>query len=95
MNRVVISFGEFLSFADEFADRLDALNVPEDVAAEIPVILRWTRTATARYLCLSRCAIREVVAVCSDTYRLKDLLDGLQTVKDQLEMMGYPYPRQR
>lgn len=28
----------------------------------------------------------------SDTYRLKDLLDGLQTVKDQLEMMGYPYP---
>ncbi len=38
MNRVVISFGEFHSFADEFADRLDALNVPEDVAAEIPVI---------------------------------------------------------
>lgn len=38
MNKVVISFGEFLSFADEFADRLDALNVPEDVAAEIPVI---------------------------------------------------------
>jgi len=30
--------------------------------------------------------------VYSDTYRLKDLLDGLQTVKDQLEMMGYPYP---
>lgn len=30
--------------------------------------------------------------MCSDTYRLKDLLDGLQTVKDQLEMMGYPYP---
>lgn len=28
----------------------------------------------------------------SDTYRLKDLLDGLQAVKDQLEMMGYPYP---
>ena len=28
----------------------------------------------------------------SDTYRLKDLLDGLQTVKAQLEMMGYPYP---
>lgn len=28
----------------------------------------------------------------SDAYRLKDLLDGLQTVKDQLEMMGYPYP---
>lgn len=28
----------------------------------------------------------------SDTYRLKDLLDGLKTVKDQLEMMGYPYP---
>lgn len=27
-----------------------------------------------------------------DTYKLKDLLDGLQTVKDQLEMMGYPYP---
>lgn len=38
MNRVVISFGEFLSFADEFSDRLDALNVPEDVAANIPVI---------------------------------------------------------
>ena len=30
--------------------------------------------------------------MCSDTYRLKDLLDGLQTVKDQLEMVGYPYP---
>lgn len=28
----------------------------------------------------------------SDTYKLKALLDGLQTVKDQLEMMGYPYP---
>ena len=28
----------------------------------------------------------------SDTYKLKDLLDGLQAVKDQLEMMGYPYP---
>lgn len=28
----------------------------------------------------------------SDTYRLKDLLDGLQAVKDQLEVMGYPYP---
>ena len=38
MNKVVISFGEFLSFADGFADRLDALNVPEDVAADIPVI---------------------------------------------------------
>lgn len=38
MNKVVISFGEFLSFADEFSDRLDALNVPGDVAAEIPVI---------------------------------------------------------
>lgn len=38
MNKVVISFGDFLSFADEFADRLDALNVPEGVAAEIPVI---------------------------------------------------------
>lgn len=38
MNRVVISFGDFLSFADEFADRLDALNVPKDVASEIPVI---------------------------------------------------------
>lgn len=46
----------------------------------------------ARCLCPSRCAIREVAAVCNDTYRLKDLLDGLQTVKDQLEMMGYPYP---
>lgn len=30
--------------------------------------------------------------MCNDTYRLRDLLDGLQTVKDQLEMMGYPYP---
>jgi hypothetical protein len=30
--------------------------------------------------------------VYSDAYRLKDLLDGLQAVKDQLEMMGYPYP---
>lgn len=30
--------------------------------------------------------------MCSDTYRLKALLDGLQAVKDQLEMMGYPYP---
>lgn len=38
MNRVVISFGEFLSSAVEFADRLDALNVPNDVASEIPVI---------------------------------------------------------
>ena len=38
MNKVIISFGRFLSFADEFADRLDALNVPVDVAAEIPVI---------------------------------------------------------
>ena len=38
MNRVVISFGDFLSFADELADRLDALNVPKDVASEIPVI---------------------------------------------------------
>lgn len=38
MNRVSISFGQFLSFADEFAERLDALNVPEDVAADIPVI---------------------------------------------------------
>lgn len=46
----------------------------------------------ARYLCLSRCAIRGVVAVYSDTYRLKDLLDGLAAVKDQLEMMGFPYP---
>ena len=38
MNRVVISFGDFFSFADEFADRLDALNVPKDVAADIPVV---------------------------------------------------------
>lgn len=38
MNKVIISFGQFLSFADEFADRLDALNVPVDVAAKIPVI---------------------------------------------------------
>lgn len=34
----------------------------------------------------------EVVAVYSDTYKLKDLLDGLDAVKDQLEMMGFPYP---
>ena len=38
MNKVIISFGQFLSFADEFADRLDALNVLEDVAADIPVV---------------------------------------------------------
>lgn len=38
MNRVIISFGQFLSFANEFADRLNALNVPEDVAADIPVV---------------------------------------------------------
>ena len=38
MNKVIISFGQFLSFAGEFADRLDALNVPEDVAADIPVV---------------------------------------------------------
>lgn len=38
MNKVIISFGQFLSFAGEFADRLDALNVPGDVAADIPVI---------------------------------------------------------
>lgn len=38
MNKVIISFGQFLSFADEFADRLDALNVPEDIAADIPVV---------------------------------------------------------
>lgn len=38
MNRVVISFGEFLSFADEFAERCNALNVPFRVRAEIPVI---------------------------------------------------------
>jgi len=25
-------------------------------------------------------------------YRLQDLKDGLQTVLDQLEAMGYPYP---
>lgn len=40
MNKVIISFGQFLSFADEFADRLDALNVPEDVAADIPVVFK-------------------------------------------------------
>ena len=28
----------------------------------------------------------------SDTYRLQDLKDGFQTVLDQLEMMGFPYP---
>ena len=38
MNKVIISFGQFLSFAHEFVDRLDALNVPEDVASDIPVI---------------------------------------------------------
>lgn len=27
-----------------------------------------------------------------NTYRLKDLKDGLQTILDQLETMGYPYP---
>lgn len=40
MNKVIISFGQFLSLADEFAGRLDALNVPGDVAADIPVILK-------------------------------------------------------
>lgn len=38
MNRVSISFGQFLSFAVEFAERLDSLNVPDDVASDIPVI---------------------------------------------------------
>ena len=28
----------------------------------------------------------------SDTYRLQDLKDGFQTVLDQLEMLGFPYP---
>lgn len=28
----------------------------------------------------------------SDAYRLQDLKDGFQTVLDQLEMMGFPYP---
>ena len=27
-----------------------------------------------------------------NTYRLKDLKDGLQTILDQLETMGFPYP---
>lgn len=27
-----------------------------------------------------------------NTYRLKDLKNGLQTILDQLETMGYPYP---
>lgn len=27
-----------------------------------------------------------------NTYRLQDLRDGLQTVLDQLETMGFPYP---
>ena len=27
-----------------------------------------------------------------NTYRLQDLRTGLQTILDQLEMMGYPYP---
>lgn len=40
MNKVIISFGRFLSFAHEFVDRLDALNVPEDVAADIPVVFK-------------------------------------------------------
>lgn len=38
MNKVIISFGQILSLADEFADELDALNVPVDVAVDIPVI---------------------------------------------------------
>lgn len=38
MNKVIISFGQLLSLADGYADRLDALNVPVDVAADIPVI---------------------------------------------------------
>lgn len=27
-----------------------------------------------------------------NSYRLQDLKDGLQTVLDQLEAMGFPYP---
>lgn len=27
-----------------------------------------------------------------NTYRLQDLRTGLQTILDQLETMGYPYP---
>ena len=27
-----------------------------------------------------------------NTYRLQDLKDGLQTVLDQLETIGFPYP---
>lgn len=38
MNKVIISFGQLLSLADGYADRLDALNVPVAVAADIPVI---------------------------------------------------------
>lgn len=33
-----------------------------------------------------------MASVYGDAYRLKDLLNGLETVKDQLEMMGFPYP---
>lgn len=40
MNKVIISFGQILSLADEFADRLDAFNVPVDVAVDIPVIFK-------------------------------------------------------
>ena len=27
-----------------------------------------------------------------NSYRLQDLKDGLQTILDQLEAMGFPYP---
>ena len=39
MDKIIISFGSLLSLVDEFADRLDARNVPPDVAAGIPVVL--------------------------------------------------------
>lgn len=38
MNKVIISFGEFLSTAVEFSASLDTFNVPNDVASEIPVV---------------------------------------------------------
>lgn len=48
MNKVIISFGQFLSFADEFADRLDDLNVPGDVAADIPVIFEMDEVGNGK-----------------------------------------------
>lgn len=48
MSKVIISFGQFLSFVDEFAGRLDALNVPGDVAADIPVVFEMDEVGNGK-----------------------------------------------